>query len=147
MKKKIYLPVLLVILSFISGVLLSKASLVGRTGINLFYKEYKFLKLWWQGSFVVFMTLMVVYGIHTVLAKKLNRSVANKAHMLSVVVALAGLFFTYQDFKNTLTHRLLGERFHLGAYLFWLGWIIIAVYFLVINRKMNEVNESFNLKG
>ncbi|HVG16392.1 MAG TPA: hypothetical protein VM935_15580 [Chitinophagaceae bacterium] len=147
MKRKIYLPALLLILSLISGVLLSKASLVGRTGINLFYKEYKFLKLWWQGSFVVFITLMVVFGIHSLLAKKLNRSAANKAHLLSVVIALTGLFFTYQDFRNTLTHRLLGERFHLGAYLFWLGWIIVAVYFLVVNRKINEVNEPSGTKG
>lgn len=141
MKGKLYLPALLLILSLISGVLLSKASLVGRTGINLFYKEYKFLRLWWQGSLVVFITLMLVYGIHTLLAKNVNRGVAHKAHLISVVVALAGLFFTYQDFRNTLTHRLLGERFHLGAYLFWLGWIIIAVYFLVVNRKLNEVKE------
>ena len=51
---------LLAILSTVSGYLLSKASLVGRIGINLFYKEYKFLKVWWQGALVVFIVLLIL---------------------------------------------------------------------------------------
>lgn len=139
MKRNVYLFALLLLLSLISGVLLSKASLVGRTGINLFYKEYKFLKLWWQGSFVVFATLLAVFGIHSLLEKVLSGKLANRAHVLSIVIALTGLFFTYQDFRHSLSHRLLGERFHLGAYLFWIGWIMIALYFLLVIAGKKEI--------
>ena len=129
-------------LSIISGVLLSKASLVGRTGINLFYKEYKFLKLWWQGSLVVFATLLLVFGIHSLLEKRFRGKVANIIHILSIVVALTGLYFTYQDFRHSVSHRLLGERFHLGAYLFWTGWVMIGVYFLLVKTNKRHVIQT-----
>jgi hypothetical protein len=66
----------------------------------------------------------------------LSRSTAVILHILVLLIALAGLYFTYVDFREVLEHRLLGERFHLGAYLSWLGWIAISLFFLV-KRKRN----------
>jgi hypothetical protein len=125
-------------LSVVSGYLLSKASLVGRAGINLFYKEYKFLKLWWQGSLVVFGCLMLLFVIQNFLNTRFQSSYARLIHILAIIAAAIGLYFTYNDFRTSLNHRLLGERFHLGAYLFWFGWMIISLFFLSRNAKNIE---------
>lgn len=133
MKRNLFFVLFLLVLSSISGYLLSKASLVGRIGINLFYKQYKFLKVWWQGALTVFTVLLVLFFIHWLINKKFTK--AKLAHIVLLLVAIAGLYFTYLDFRNTATHRWLGERFHLGAYLFWLGWISISIYFIVQPKK------------
>lgn len=120
----------LALLSGISGYLMSKASLVGRMGINLFYKEYKFLKVWWQGALVVFGVLLLLTILQGFVQNKLALRKAKMIHIAAILAALAGLYFTYNDFRHTTTHRLLGERFHLGGYLFWLGWIMISLFYL-----------------
>lgn len=120
--------------SVLSGYLLSKASLVGRVGINLFYKEYKFLKTWWQGAAVVFGVLLLLLLIQGIIQRQARRSTANWLHGALLLAAVAGLYLTYSDFRNTTNHRLLGERFHLGAYLFWIGWMMISLFYLVQRR-------------
>ncbi|HVG40305.1 MAG TPA: hypothetical protein VM888_01745, partial [Chitinophagaceae bacterium] len=55
--------------------------------------------------------------------------------LLALAVALIGLYLTYRDFRQSLSHRLMGERFHTGAYLFWLGWISIALFFLIRHKE------------
>ncbi len=135
MKRRSLLVLSLALLSLISGFLLSKATLIGRTGINLFYKEYKFLKVWWQGSLVVFVSLMLLFGLHSFVQMRLKKTTSNLIHLVAVIASLIGLYFTYNDFRHTLNHRLLGERFHLGAYLFWVGWIVIGIYFLSFNAR------------
>ena len=129
---------LLAILSTVSGYLLSKASFVGRMGINLFYKEYKFLKVWWQGALVVFIVLLILLFLQGLAQKKMAPAKAKMLHFGAILAALMGLYFTYNDFRHTATHRLLGERFHLGGYLFWLGWVMISVYYLVQKRTLPE---------
>lgn len=151
MKRSSILMLILPLLSVISGWLLSKASLVGRTGINLFYKEYKFLKVWWQGALVVFIALIVLWIIHQVISKRLSRNRAILMHLLLLFIYLVGLYFTYQDFRTDISHRLLGERFHLGAYLFWLGAILISIFYLFGSNKYSvdsiSGNEQINVKG
>jgi hypothetical protein len=135
MKRTSFLLFILLILSAISGYLLSKASLIGRAGISFFYKEYQFLKVWWQGALVVFGVLLLLVFIQGAVQRKTARGTANFIHVLCILLALAGLYFTYNDFRHDLSHRLLGERFHLGAYLFWLGWIIVSMFYLA-QRKI-----------
>jgi hypothetical protein len=118
------------------GFLLSKASLVGRTGINLFYKEYKFLKIWWQGAGVVLFIFLFLFFLQGFLEKRWEKN-SKPVHVIAILLAVAGLYFTYNDFRHTLTHRLLGERFHLGGYLFWIGWILISLFYLT-RGKRNE---------
>ena len=135
MKSSSILFSILFFLSVISGWLLSKATLIGRTGINLFYKEYQFLKVWWQGALVVLVVLLGLWMLHQLVRSRFNRNRAILAHSLMLFIYLVGLYFTYQDFRNDLSHRLLGERFHLGAYLFWLGAIMIAIFYLSKNNS------------
>ena len=117
-------------LSVLSGYLLSKASLVGKTGIHFFYKEYKFLNHWYKGAAVVLTVWLLLFLLHRWLKQRLPAVKSKLVFFASMAVALIGLYLTYSDFRNDLSHQLLGERFHLGAYLFWIGWILIALFHL-----------------
>ena len=138
MKRTSFLLFILAILSAISGYLLSKASLVGKAGISMFYREYQFLKVWWQGALAVFVVLLIFVLIQGAIQRKAARGTANFIHIICILLALAGLYFTYNDFRHDLSHRLLGERFHLGAYLFWVGWMIISMFFLAQRKKVRR---------
>lgn len=122
-------------LSLLAGYLLSKASFVGRAGISLFYQQYSFLKIWWQAGFLVFAVWMLLFFLQRWAVGKLTLSSLRIAYTGGIVFGLVGLYFTYQDFRHSLAHRWLGERFHLGAYLFWIGWILIGVFYLVQKSK------------
>ncbi len=137
MKRSSILFSILFFLSVISGWLLSKATLIGRTGINLFYKEYQFLKVWWQGALLVLIVLLGLWMLHQLVRSRFNRNRAILAHSLMLFIYLVGLYFTYHDFRTDLSHRLLGERFHLGAYLFWLGAILVAIFYLFKSSSYN----------
>lgn len=134
-KSTSFVLLLLTALAALSGYLLSKASLVGKVGITLVYKEYSFLKVWWQGALVVLACWMVFFLVQGWVSRRAKGGNAALAHVVAIIVAGIGLFFTYQDFRNDLSHRLLGERFHLGGYLFWIGWMIISLFYLFRGRK------------
>lgn len=143
MKRKLFFILFLFLLSCVAGYVLSKASLVGRIGIGLFYKQYKFLKVWWQAGLVIFIFWIVLFFVHERMQRKFSPKTAKLIHIGTIVVAVIGLYFTYQDFRHTTSHRWLGERFHLGGYLFWMGWISIAVFYLTEQQKiMLPVNEN-----
>ena len=125
-------------LSALSGFLLSRASLVGRTGMNLSYKEYRFLKIWWQGAALVFFILMLFVVLQGWINRKWKGPTAVAAQVLCVVLAAAGLYFTFRDFREVLSHRLLGERFHLGAYLFWIGWMVTGAFYALRSRRQQQ---------
>ncbi len=135
MRFPVWLLFVLGLLSAVSGYLLSRASLVGRVGINLFYKEYKFLKTGWQGALVVFILLVIVLLAHQAAQTKLAPSKRLGFFLIMLLLALTGLFFTYSDFRHTVSHRLLGERFHLGAYLFWIGCMTITTTYLLNGQR------------
>jgi hypothetical protein len=130
MKKPALFISILTLLSALSGYLLSKASLTGRVGISLFYKEYGFLKTWWLGGITVLAVLLLLFLLQGYAERKFSRRKAAMLHIIMVILAFAGLCFTYYDFRHTLSHHLLGGRFHLGAYLFWVGWILISLFYL-----------------
>jgi hypothetical protein len=129
------LVVLLTALAFLSGYLMSKASFIGRLGMTYVYKEYRFLKTWWKGALAVFVVWMVLLIIQLIIERKLSKRKAVVAHVIIILLALVGLYFTYSDFRHTTSHRWLKERFHIGAYLFWLGWIIISGFCIVQKRE------------
>jgi hypothetical protein len=128
------LVVFLAALAFLSGYLMSKASFIGRLGMTYVYKEYRFLKTWWKGALVVFVVWMILLIIQTIIEKKLPKQKAVVVHVVFILLAFVGLYFTYSDFQQTTSHRWLKERFHIGAYLFWLGWIIISAFCIVQKR-------------
>ena len=131
MIRKASIPLFLFFIAVLSGNLLANATWIGKMGIGFFYKEYGFLKTWWKGAMVIFILLMVVYGIAAWAHKLAKKATANIIHTISLLVATCGLLYSYLDFRNDFSHRLLGENFHLGVYLFWLGWMVIAIYFLI----------------
>jgi hypothetical protein len=129
------LIVLLAALAALSGYLMSKASFIGRLGMTYFYKEYRFLKTWWKGALAVFVVWIIVLIAQTIVEKKLKTRTASLIHVVFILLALLGLYFTYSDFQHTTSHRWLKEKFHIGAYIFWLGWIIISVFCMAQKRK------------
>lgn len=129
------LIIFLAALASLSGYLLSKASFIGRLGMTYVYKEYRFMKTWWKGALAVFVVWMVLFIIQAIIERRLSKSKANLAHIIFILLAFVGLYFTYSDFQHTTSHRWLKEKFHIGGYLFWLGWIIISVFFMVQKRK------------
>jgi hypothetical protein len=83
---------------------------------------------------LVFIAWIALFIIQSILYKKAGKKTADIILTISLMTAVAGIYFSYSDFRNTLSHRWLGERFHLGVYLFWLGWIAITI-FLAPKRK------------
>lgn len=142
MKRTILFLLLLAGLSAVSGFLMSNMSWIGRVGINLMHKEYKFLKVWWQGGAVVYSALLILFFIHWILQKSLPFVVAKIVHVLLFGVAVYGLYFTYSDFSDDFTHRLLRDVFHVGAYLFWAGWMLISIFFISERRKKVIVSDN-----
>ena len=132
MPPKRTLPFLLLLtgLAVVAGYLLSKATLIGRTGIALFYKEYRFFKYWWKGALAVLTVWLLLFLLHHFLQKRLARRQAALLHMGGLAIAAIGLYITYRDFRIDFSYRLLGERFHLGFYLFWIGWMMVALFYL-----------------
>src|SRR5215204_3917729 len=112
MKRKSALVFFLLLLSCICGYLLSKASLVGRVGISLFYKQYKFLKTWWQAGLLLFIIWMILFFLQGWVQRKYSPATSKLIQIGSIGIALVGIYFTYQDFRHTTSHRWLGERFH-----------------------------------
>ena len=125
--------IFLTALSVVAGYLLSKVSIVGRMGMKIFYKEYLFLRSWWKDTLLLFVVLMILFAVQAYLKQKLPPDRSNKIFLISVVFALAGLYISYDDFRHTLSHHFLGERFHIGVYLFWIGWMATGIYFIVQN--------------
>lgn len=142
MKAPAWLLLFLVAISALAGYLLSKASWVGRMGMSIFYKEYTFLKVWWKGAGVVLGILLLLYGIQSIVQRQARRHVAMATHATCLLLALAGMFFTYQDFRNDISHRWMGERFHLGAYCFWVGWMAISLYLLWRRSRLTDAPDA-----
>ncbi len=144
MKRAIELLILLAIISLASGYLMSQMSFAGRLGINLVHKEYKFLKTWWMGAAVVYGALLALYLIQSLLDKDMGYTVAKIIHFLLFLAAIGGFYLTYADFDDDFTHKILRQRFHIGAYLFWVGWMLISLYFITKKRALKLSTISGN---
>jgi hypothetical protein len=120
--------------------MLSKITWIGRAGISVFHRDLQYLKTWWKGALIVGCALIVLYIIQSILERKLTKAI----HTLFIALSSIGLYYTYMDFRKDFAHRLMGERFHIGVYLFWMGWIIISVFMLTISpkKKIIETNST-----
>jgi ABC-type multidrug transport system fused ATPase/permease subunit len=143
--RSVIIAISLALFAVLTGYLLSAISFVGRSGINLIYTEYKFLKSWWKAALLVYIVWLVVYFVQLYFSRKVSKASSNLINLAALSVAVAGLYFSYADFRNSLSHRMLGERFHLGVYLFWLGWITISVL-LLINKKPETIESDQTLR-
>jgi len=130
MKRTVPFLLLLAMLSVVSGYLMSKARWIARVDMTFFHKDLNFLKIWWQGAAGVYIVLLLLFLVHSFLQKKLLPVAARLSHLLLLLAAMTGFYFTYNDFANNLPHHLTGRRFHMGCYLFWAGWALICLFFL-----------------
>lgn len=140
MKRNYYiLSALLLLIALLSSILTSGISFVGRVGVNTFYKNYHFFKIWWQGALVCLGLLVLV----TLLLYGIDRKFKGSKRVLLLIIFLfaflGGLYITYSDFRNDLAHRWLGERFHLGVYLYWIGFCISSLFFLLTQRTASPM--------
>ena len=141
-RRNIPFLIYLLVLSAIAGWLIHRMSWIGRVGINLAHKEYKFLKVWYQAGAAVFVTLLILYILQHFATRRLSRSSSNLVNGVALLLALGGLYMTYSDFHSDFTHSILKERFHLGAYLFWIGWISISLYLFATRQKQLRDSEQ-----
>ena len=126
----------------LAGWLMSHMSWIGRVGINLIHKEYKFLKVWYQGGGVVLAVLLLLFLLQWLARRRLSANGGKGVQMICILIGLGGLFLTYSDFRSDFSHNILKERFHLGAYLFWIGWISIGLYLLAVPERKAERSEG-----
>jgi hypothetical protein len=96
----------------------------------MFHREYNFLKDWWKGAILVFSIWLIIYIAHSIIKRRVSKASALAANLISLIVAIGGLYFTYSDFRHDFTHNWIGERSHIGFYLFWVGWMGISLFFL-----------------
>ena len=139
MKGNTFFIFLLALSSAVSGYLLSKASWVGRVGMTFFYKEYNFMKVWWQGAIAVFIGLLILFALHSLFQKKLPTSLARILHFAMLVLAVTGLYFTYDDFTHDFSHKILGHSFHYGFYLVWADWILMCLFFMFKKKRVTTI--------
>jgi hypothetical protein len=132
-KKNIIILSIISLCSICSGYLLSKATLPGRVGIDLFYKQYRFLRDPLKSSILILMVYLILFTFLGLLYKRSNNN-PNKITFFVLLLGLIGAILTYYDFQQTLTHKLLGSKFHVGGYIFWAGWMSIPIFYIV-NRK------------
>ena len=145
MRRAASLTLFLAMLSVVSGYLLSNSSWIGNVGVSLFYQQYEFLRVWWQGALLVFCFWIFLYAIQSLVQKIASPGISKIVDILAIVAALIGLYLTYHDFRHNIGHRWMGERFHLGAYLIWIGWIIISIYLLLSKRNARALNRKVGI--
>lgn len=140
-KKLLTLNAILIPLAIIIGWTLSKATIIGKVGIHLLHREYAFLNSWWKGALLVWGVWLVLEIIQYRIWKRNRRNINLMLQATFILLAVLGLYFTYLDFR-TFSHGLLGDRFHIGGYLFWIGWCMISIYF--IKLRNNEIETAEN---
>ena len=133
-KKIISLNAILIPIAIIAGWTLSKATVVGKVGINFLHREYLFLNSYWKGALLVWSVWIVLEIIQYWIWKRYSRTINFAVQAFLIFLAVLGLYFTYLDFR-TFSHGLLGERFHFGGYLFWIGWCIISIFFIKLRNE------------
>ncbi|MDR1877714.1 MAG: hypothetical protein LBQ84_08845 [Flavobacteriaceae bacterium] len=142
MKRFSLLLVFEIIISVVSGILMSRMSWLGRIGINLVRTEYKFFKFWWKTALVLFAIQITIILIQWMVKRFCNPKGSRLIFFLFLLLGIAGLGYTYYDFSTVYEHRIMKERFHLGVYLFWAGWVASNLYFLVTPySRDNQVTE------
>jgi hypothetical protein len=147
MKRVLPLILFLAALSSISGFLLTRGSWLERRGMHWFHKEYLFMNTWWEGTTAVFVTLLVLLIIHAIFQRILFAAIGKAMHTILLLAALTGLYLTYYDFHHDFTHKLMGQRFHMGFYLFWLGWIGICIFYLFSKKRVRLASISADKKA
>jgi len=145
MKKARPVIILNALLSVLAGILLSRMSFVARTAISVFHRHYRyyaFMKTWWKGALLFFVVLTALLFLQLQVRERNNPVRSALIQVLCLLLALAGLYYTYLDFRHDLSHRWAGENLHLGFYLFWINWCIISIYVLFSKRTITNPGKT-----
>ena len=121
------------LLSLISGVLISKMSFIGKIGISTIFKT------WWKTALLLLVIQLVLIAVLQLFKAKVSVSFSRLLAFLLIVLGGIGAYFTYIDFTTT-SHKMMKLSFHLGFYLFWVGWFITCFYYLLFKKKKKEDN-------
>ncbi|MGM5630580.1 hypothetical protein O2K51_06710 [Apibacter raozihei] len=143
MKRLSLLLIFELLISLSAGFLMSKMSWLGRMGINLIRTEYKIFKTWWKTALVIFAIQVFLIFLQWIVKRTCRLNTARLIFFLLLLTGIVGIGYTYYDFSTVYEHRLMKERFHLGGYLFWIGWISSNLYFLV--TPYSKVKPTNNL--
>jgi hypothetical protein len=73
---------------------------------------------------------MAVIAVLYIVNRRSSKKAARLTAYVLIGIAAVGLWLNFDDFLHTYSHRLLKERFHLGFYLFWAGWITSCIFFI-----------------
>lgn len=125
-------------LCIVEAYLISKISLLGKIGIAMFYKQYRFLRSGWKTFLLLFIIQLLLILLLDIVKKRLPAQKAMYTMAVFLILAVLGLWGTYYDFQYTFSHRLLKEKFHLGFYLFWLAWMGTCIYYLLQKPSKEE---------
>lgn len=126
---------ILIGIAVLSGNLTAGMSWVGHIGINFFFKQYGFLKSWWHSALICLGCLLIVGAILFFIDSTLSGIKRKTILLFFFVLFLSGLYFTFRDFRQDLSHRWMGERFHVGIYLYWIGACIISLFFALTEKN------------
>lgn len=134
MKNISILALIQAILALICGILMSKMSFIGRMGINFLHRDYLIFKTWWKTALAI-LAIQLILILILVVARSLSSSKVNRLIcLLFLIFGLIGAYATYIDFTTT-THKMMKGSFHSGGYLFWFGWLISCLYFMISSSK------------
>jgi hypothetical protein len=96
----------------------------------------------YEGGGIVFGVMLLLFLLQYIAQRRLPRNTARAVQGIALLIATAGLWLTYSDFRSDFTHNILRERFHLGAYLFWVGWISISLYMFATARLQRVASKA-----
>ncbi len=125
------------LLCWLDVYLISKISWIGKLGIATVHKEYRLLRSDWK-TFLLLFGLQIILIITLMVIRTKRPGIKTLVISLLLTLGALGLFLTFRDFIYTYTHRLLKERFHLGFYLFWMGWIGTCIFFLTLKEQKDS---------
>lgn len=136
--KWIILILIQVIVSLVSGILLSKMSIIGKIGVSTVYTEYSFMKQWYKGFAAVLLIQLLLIAILWIVKRLTTYKNFSLVNLIFIILGLIGLLYTFYDFTST-SHKYMNSQFHAGGYLFWAGWFITCLYFFFARVKPKPI--------
>lgn len=136
--KWVILILIQVIVSLVSGILLSKMSIIGKIGVSTVYTEYGFMKQWYKGFAAVLLIQLLLIAILWIVKRLTTYKNFSLVNLVFIILGLIGLLYTFYDFTST-SHKYMNSQFHAGGYLFWAGWFITCLYFFFARVKPKPI--------
>ena len=128
------------LLSAISALLLAQMSWMGKLGISLFNKNYAFLKSPFQSGAYIFATQLILILILHIIYRTFNKGIRQWICFAIFILGVIGLVYTIYDFNQEFSHKILKTKFHFGAYLIWIGYMLTATYYFLLPHRKQSVD-------